>query len=729
MDTYIKGTYKKTIFSSNDGFVVGLVKIKETSNQDLLDYVGKQFTFTGLFAQLNIDEDYVFYGELIDNPKYGFQYKVNKYEKIMPEDKDGLILFLSSDIFPGIGEKTAKQIVDTLGEDCLKLISDDYEVLLKVPKITDKKAKDIQNKLIKYNESFEIVVYLTNFGFNMKDALKIYNHYLEDTIRVLENNPYELIDTIDGITFSKIDELRGKTNIDIDDERRLFALIIYVMKNVCFMTGDTYLELETIYNAIKNVYEEGISEDQLNYYLVQLNSLGKIIIEDGKFILIEYYKNEHYVASSVYDLSNREDTKVKDIDIKIEKLESFFDIEYNDEQKRAIKQAIIKNLSIITGGPGTGKTTIIKGITQVFKMISGYSFDKLQEKMILLAPTGRAAKRMSEACLYPASTIHRYLKWNKETGEFQYNEHNKVHAEFIIVDETSMIDIDLMANFFKAMPRNIKLVFIGDYNQLESVGPGKVLKDFIDSDMINTIFLKQIYRQDQNSFITELAYEVNTGELTESFLEKKDDYNFIKCDTNDVLKAVTDVCKIAVNKGYDLKNVQVLAPMYKGINGIDNLNRILQKIFNPKDDSKNETYDADVIYREGDKILQLENMPDDNVFNGDIGFIEKISGTEITVDFDGNKVKYIPKDYKAIKHGYAISVHKAQGSEFEIVIMPIIKDYRLMLYQKLVYTGITRAKKSLILLGDPSAFVKAVYNEGNKERKTNLKKILTENIL
>ncbi len=729
MGTYIKGTFKRTIFSSNDGFTVGLIKIKETDDQDLLDYKGKQFTFTGLFAELLVDEDYVFYGEVIDNPKYGIQYKVDKYEKIMPEDKDGLIIFLSSDIFPGIGEKTAKQIVDVLGEDCLKLIADDYECLLKVPKITDKKAKDIQNKLVKYNESFEIVVYLTNFGFNMKDALKIYNHYLEDTIRVLENNPYELIDTIDGITFSKIDELREKTNIDLNDERRLFALIIYVMKNVCFMSGDTYLKLETIYNAIKNVYEEGISEDQLNFYLVELNSLGKIIIEDDKFILIDYYKNEHYVASCVYDLSNKEDTKIKDIDVKIEKLENFFDIEYNDEQKRAIKQALIKNFSIITGGPGTGKTTIIKGITQLYKMISGYSFDMLQEKMVLLAPTGRAAKRMSEACSYPASTIHRYLKWNKETGEFQYNERNKVHAEFIIVDETSMIDIDLMANFFKAMPRNIKLVFIGDYNQLESVGPGKVLKDFIESDMINTIFLKEIYRQDQNSFITELAYEVNTGELTESFLQKKDDYNFIKCESSDVLKACADVSKKAIDKGYDLKNVQVLAPMYKGINGIDNLNRILQKIFNPKNDSKNETYDADIIYREGDKILQLENMPDDNVFNGDIGFIEKISGTEITVDFDGNKVKYKPKDYKAIKHGYAISVHKAQGSEFEIVIMPIIKDYRLMLYRKLVYTGITRAKRSLILLGDPAAFAKAVYNEGNKERKTNLKKILTENIL
>ncbi len=729
METYIKGTFKRTIFSSNDGYTVGLIKIKDTDDQDLLEYKGKQFTFTGLFAELNVDEDYIFHGNLSDNPKYGIQYKVNKYEKIMPEDKDGLILFLSSDIFPGVGEKTAESIIDTLGESCLKDITNDYECLLMVPKMTEKKAMDIHNKLIKYNESYEIVIYLTNFGFNMKDALKIYNHYLEDTIRVIENNPYELIDTIDGITFSKIDSLRNKTNVELNDERRIHALIIYVMKTICFTTGDTYLELETIYSAVKNVYEEGISEEKINFYLVELNSLGKIIIEDNKFILIDHYKNEHYVATSVYDLSNKEDTKIKDIDIKIERLENFFDIFYNDEQKRAIKQALIKNFSIITGGPGTGKTTIIKGITQLYKMTSGYSFEKLKERMILLAPTGRAAKRMSESCEYPASTIHRYLKWNKETGEFQYNERNKVSAEFIIVDETSMIDIDLMANFFKAMPKNIKLVFIGDYNQLESVGPGKVLKDFIESEMINTIFLKEIYRQDQNSFITELAYEVNTGELTESFLEKKDDYNFIRCENSDVLKACADVAKKAIDKGYDLKNVQVLAPMYKGINGIDNLNRILQKIFNPKNDSKNETYDADVIYREGDKILQLENMPDDNVFNGDIGFIEKISGTEITVDFDGNKVKYKPKDYKAIKHGYAISVHKAQGSEFEIVIMPVIKDYRLMLYRKLVYTGITRAKRSLILLGNPSAFCKAVYNEGNKERKTNLKKILIDNIL
>lgn len=729
MGSYIKGTFKKNIFSSNDGFVVGLIKIKDTNDQDLLDYKGKQFVFTGLFASLNIDEDYILYGNTVDNPKYGIQYKVDKYEKIMPEDKDGLVIFLSSDIFPGVGEKTAQSIVDTLGKDCLGKITKNYECLLNVPKITEKKAIDIQHKLIKYNESYATVVYLTNFGFSMKDSLKIYNHYLEDTIRVIENNPYELIDTIDGISFSKIDELRSKTNVAINDERRVLALIIYTIKMVCFTTGDTYLELDTIYNAIKNIYEEDMSKEKLNYYLIELNKLGKIIIIEDKFILSNYYKDENYIGNKLYELSNKSDIVIKDIDVKIEQLENFFNISYNDEQKKAIKQALIKNLSIITGGPGTGKTTIIKGITQAYKKISGYSFDKLQERMILLAPTGRAAKRMSETCLYPASTIHRYLKWNKETGEFGYNERNKVKAEFIIVDETSMIDVDLMTNFLKAMPSNIKLVFIGDYNQLESVGPGNVLKNMIESEMINTIFLKEIYRQDQNSYITQLAYEVNTGELTEGFLEKKDDYNFIKCESMDILKACCDVCKLAFDKGYDLKKVQILAPMYKGINGIDNLNKVLQKIFNPKSDSKKETYDADVIYREGDKILQLENMPDDNVFNGDIGFIEKINGSEITIDFDGNKVKYKPKDYKSIKHGYAISVHKAQGSEFDIVVMPIVKEYNIMLYKKLVYTAITRAKKSLILLGDPLYFSKAVYNKGNKQRKTLLKEILTSNIL
>ena len=728
METYIKGTFKRKIYSSNDGYVVGLVKINETNDDDLTEYVGKQFTFTGLFATLNIDENYTFYGNVVDNARYGFQYHVNRYEKLLPEDKDGLVIFLSSDIFPGVGEKTAKQIVDVLGDDCLNLISNDYECLLKVPKMTVKKASDIHSKLLKYNESFEVVVYLTNLGFSMKDALKIYNHYLEDTIRVIKNNPYELIDTVDGINFLKIDELRSKIGIDVNDEKRILALILYVMKNLCFQTGDTYLNLDLIYNAVASNYDEEITKENLTYYLIQLNSMGKIIIDSDKYILIDYYKFENYVAEQVYEISSKEDAKVDDIELKIDKLESYFNINYNEEQKRAIKQSLIKNFSIITGGPGTGKTTIIKGIVQLYKIISGYSHEKLEEKLVLLAPTGRAAKRMSEACNFPASTIHRYLRWNKETNEFGYNSNNKAPCEFVIIDETSMIDIELLYNFFKAIKTNVKLVFIGDYNQLESVGPGNILKDLIDSQMINTIFLKEIYRQDQNSYITELAYEINYGELTESFLNKKDDYNFIGCDDENILKTTCILAKKAIDKGYDIKNVQVLAPVYKGINGIDNLNKTLQKIFNPKSDEKNETYDGNVIYRENDKVLQLENMPDDNVFNGDIGFIEKINGSEITVNFDGNKVKYTPKEYKNIKHGYAISIHKAQGSEFEIVLMPITNAYKMMLYRKIIYTGITRAKKSFMLIGNPKAFYQGVYNNGTKKRNTLLKDILINKI-
>lgn len=729
MDTYIKGTYKRSIFSSNDGFVVGIMTINETNDQDLIDYVGKNFTFTGLFAPLKIDENYVFYGNVIDNPKYGIQYKVNKYEVIMPDDKDGIITFLSSDIFPGVGQKTAKQIVETLGNDALKKIMDDYECLLTVPKLGLKKAMDIQKRLLKYNESFEIIVYLTSLGFSMKDALKVYNHYFDDTIRVIKNNPYELIDTVEGITFLKIDAIRKNTGVEVDDERRVLALITYVIKNTCFQTGDTYLDLNTIHNAVCNFTNVKITQEKLEYYLISLNAMGKIIIQDDKYMLSTYYNDEEYISNKVYYMTNKKDVQIKNIEEKIERLESYFDINYNDEQKKAIKQALVKNFSIITGGPGTGKTTIIKGICQLYKMVSGSSPDKLMEKMVLLAPTGRAAKRMSEACLYPAYTIHRYLRWNKDTNDFFYNERNKVFASFIIVDEVSMIDVEVMSNLFKALKSDVKIVFIGDYNQLESVGPGNVLKDLIDSEMVNTIFLKEIYRQEENSFITTLAYEVNTGQLDEEFLSKKADYNFISCDSNQVLSACKEVFKKAIEKGYDIKNVQVLSPVYKGQNGIDNLNKVLQGVFNPPDIDKKEAYDLNVVYRENDKILQLENMPDENVFNGDIGFIEKIDGQEITVNFDGNKVKYTKKDYKSIKHGYAISVHKAQGSEFDIVIMPIVKEYYYMLYKKLVYTAITRAKKSLILIGDPVSFSKAVYSKENRLRKTNLKELLTKNIL
>ena len=302
---YVTGTVKKIIFSSKDGFTVGLLKIKDTNDQDI--YGENNITFTGLFHELNIDEDYKIYGEAIINPKYGFQFKVSSYEKIMPEDKDGLVVFLSSDIFPGVGEKTAKLIVETLGDDCLNLIQENYENLLLVPKMTDKQAQEIQSKLIKYNSSFETIVYLTNIGFSMKDSLKIYNHYLDDSKRVIENNPYELIDTIDSINFNKIDELKNKIDIKIDDERRILALIIHLIELICFQNGDTYVLFEDIYNAYNSMNEKNISEEELEYYLVTLNKLGKLIIMNNKYVLSKTYNNENYISEFIYYLINKKE--------------------------------------------------------------------------------------------------------------------------------------------------------------------------------------------------------------------------------------------------------------------------------------------------------------------------------------------------------------------------------------------------------------------------------------
>lgn len=351
------------------------------------------------------------------------------------------------------------------------------------------------------------------------------------------------------------------------------------------------------------------------------------------------------------------------------------------------------------------------------------------EHLALLAPTGRASKRMSESTYLPASTIHRFLKWNKDNNEFAINEWNKAQNDFIIVDEVSMIDLPLLDHLLKGLNHHIKLILVGDYNQLPSVGPGQVLKDFIESGAIETIHLDLLYRQDENSYIPTLAREIEENHLSPSFLETKSDYTFLQCSSEHLRHNLKNLCHQLVEKGYDEKRVQIMAPMYRGENGIDQLNQELQEVFNPRSDTKRELKYGEVIFREQDKVLQLVNMPDENVFNGDVGVISQIvSGTrsktgktEIYVDFDGNVVRYQSKDFPKLKHGFVITIHKSQGSEFELVVMPMSHTYHRMLYRKLVYTGITRAKRKLILLGEPQAFQKAVQNNGEYIRRTNLK--------
>lgn len=719
MKNYIKGTFFRIIYKSDQNYIVGLFKVKETNDIDMEDYIDETITFTGYFHELTLDEKYIFYGNLVDNTRYGFQYNVSEYERVMPKEKDAIIDFLSGDLFKGVGEKTAKAIVDTLGEDALSLIEDNYQNLLLVPNMKEDKAKKIHETLTKYNESYNTIIELNKIGFSIKDSMKIYNTYKDITMQVVYDNIYNLMYDIPEISFSKIEQVRKNLNIEDLDSRRIGASIIYSMKNICFQKGDTYLYLKEIYESVCRFLNKEIELSLFEDIINLLQNDGEIVIEEDKYFLREYFYAENNISETIYYLVNKRDYEYKDFDKDIDALEFHFNVEYNDKQKLAIKNAILKNFSIITGSPGTGKTTIIKGVIELYKKINGYTYDELQKRLVLLAPTGRASKKMSESCLYPASTIHRFLKWNKEDNSFMVNERNKSDASFVIVDEVSMIDTILLESLLKGLNKNVKLLFIGDYNQLESVSPGKVLKDLIDSDMINVTYLTDIYRQGENSYISTLAKEINEDELSEEFLVKKDDYSFIKCDNN-IKCGVKTICEKAVEKGYSSYDIQVLAPMYKGENGIDNLNRELQDVFNP-DRGQNYIINKDVIYRENDKILQLENDIDNNVFNGDIGYITKIENNAIYISFDSNVVKYTLKDFEKIKHGYAISIHKAQGSEFKIVVLPICFSYRIMLYKKLIYTAVTRAKDNLTIIGDERAFVYSVRNKYEIERKTTLK--------
>ena len=732
MENYIKGNYKRTIFKSDKGYVIGLFKIKETNDEEMSLYINKTVTFTGYFADLNEDDMYCFYGKTIDHPRYGIQFDVTNYERLKPDDVDGLVEFLSSDLFKGVGEKLAKSIVNTLGENVLDEILKDESCLLLVPKMTSKKAHTIYETLCKYEESHQITVYLSNLGFNIKDALSIYNLYKKETIIKLENNPYCLIDD-ELSTFPKVDEIAIKFNIEELDERRIKACIIYIMNNILFTNSDTYLFYEEIYEGVLNYLKIDLDENIFKSYLDELILTRKVCFLDNKYYIKEMYDAEVNISKDISYLVNQKVRKNSKISYCIEELENTYNIKYNEKQKEAIIKSLENNITIITGGPGTGKTTIIKAICEIYQMLYDYDFNTATNKIALLAPTGRASKRMSESTLIPAFTIHRFLKWNKETNEFSVNEFNKDTHHLIIVDEFSMVDLLLFDSLLKGLTRNIKLVIVGDHNQLPSVGCGNVLKDLIESEFIDTVFLEHLYRQDENSYINSLALEIKNNELSDSFLDTKSDYTFLKCNSYSIVENLKKICFQLIDKGYDYKRVQIMAPIYASVNGIDNLNKELQEIFNPYDFSKNEIKYGEVIYRENDKVLQLVNIPEDNVSNGDIGVIKNIlkedNKTYVYIDFDGNLVKYESKDLNKIKHGYVISIHKSQGSEFELCIILMANNYKRMLYRKLIYTAVTRAKKKLIIIGEPDSFVYSVNNVNEKLRKTNLINQLTYNIL
>lgn len=719
--SYIKGTISKIIYRNNsNGYTVGLIKIKESDEE-----VGKIETFTGVLPEFNEKTIYQLNGTFTTHNKYGYQFQVDSFEIVLPEKKDELVDFLSSDLFP-IGEKTAKKIVGSFGEDTIDVILNNKEKLLEIPRLGIERINKINNILKEYQSTSNIVLELNRMGFNTKDSLMLLNKYKDKVIRIIDNNIYDLIDNI-NLNFKEIDTIAINNKYDLYDERRVEALIIYLLNEITFEQGDTYSFFQEIYSSIIKYLPDLKSED-LEYYLLKLSKQKRVVIKKEKYYLKELYDAEEYIADRIYRLNNMERRKLPKLKEKIKELEQKIGITYDESQKNAIITSLNNNFTITTGGPGTGKTTIIKGIIRMLVDTCHIS----PQNIALLAPTGRASRKLMEVCDIPAYTIHKYLGWDKDNNTFSHNEINVCKEEYIIVDEASMIDTMLMFSLLKGTRLDSKFIFIGDYYQLPSVSQGQVLKDMIDSEVLDVIKLNNLYRQKDGNYIIDLAHEIKNKELSDNFLTKKEDYNFIEVDNDYVLTSIKDIILKALEKGYREKDIQVLAPMYKSQNGIDNLNKMLQEIFNPKSNDKNELTVGNKTYREGDKVLELVNDSDNSISNGDLGYIINITNkekngnkkNEIIVDFDGNIVSFSPDKFINITHGYAISVHKSQGGEFNMVIIPFVNSFKRMLYNKLIYTAVTRAKSKLILIGSREAFVYGVNNDYVNNRKTTLKEML-----
>lgn len=720
---YIKGKLKKIIYHNNDsGYVVALFRIKETNDKVMMDKVNKSITVRGIFTDVNIDISMTLYGYYTNNDKFGMQYAVESYEIDIPTTKDGIIEFLASSFIEGCGERTAKKIVDYFGEKTLDIIKENQDNLLQIEGITAIRAAKIHNSLLNYNKSSDAILKFQNLGFTIEECSRIYNKFKDRIDEILGDYFYDLKEIID---FKKVDAIY-KNNYSKDNDIRIKACVLESMQILSFTNGDTYYYQEEILKVLEKEFSIILSVDVLDYLFDNLVNDEKIYIDGRRIYLMSYYRKELNIANTLKKINENSVKKIVNLKEKLEDLEKKIGIDYNVDQEKAIITALNNNICIISGGPGTGKTTIINAITKLYIEDKLLGPADIMENIALLAPTGRASKKLATSTNLPAYTIHRYLKWYKDSNDFFYNEYNKTNHKLIIVDEVSMIDVDLFNALLNGISSNVKLILVGDTFQLPSVGPGLVLDDLISSDYFNFVPLNQIYRQSDNSYIAYLAKDIKNNDLSEEFLKKKDDYTFFQTDNSMIKDAIEQIIRISLKKKIDERKMQILAPMYKGENGIDNLNILLQKIYNPPSINKREIVYLDITFREGDKVLQLLNDLEKNVFNGDIGYIKEINGGNIIIDFEGNKVVYTKKDLKQIKHAYAITIHKSQGSEFEHVIMPISTSYYKMLYNKLVYTGVSRAKKSLTIVGSAQAFVKAINNNYSSNRKTSLKEKILE---
>ena len=711
----LKGQIERITFvSEEDGF--SIVKIRVAGKKEPITAVGHLMSPSpGEIIEMK--------GKWVKHPKYGSQFKIISYKTSVPASVYGIEKYLGSGLIKGIGPVMAKRIVKRFGKETLNIIEEDIEKLKQVEGIGEKRISMIKKAWDEQREIRGLMIFLQEHGISPSYAPKIYRKYREKSIQIIKENPYRLAMDIYGIGFITADRIAEKLGFPKDSELRAMSGIIYVLQQVAD-EGHVYFPYEELLERCKKILD--ISQDTIENALEKLQTEGKVIRDDEAIYLSQFYVCETSVAKRLIRLMEMPKS-IRRINTEkaIEWVQKKLRIKLAKRQKDAIRAISENKILIITGGPGTGKTTVINAIIKIFSQIGA--------KILLAAPTGRASKRMTETSGYEAKTIHRLLEYSPEKGEFKKNERSPLKCDILIIDEASMIDIVLMHHLIKAVPLNATVVIVGDVNQLPSVGPGSVLKDMISSKVFPVVELNEIFRQARESLIVINAHRINAGEFPIFKSERKNaDFYFIEEeDPEKGLSIIIELVKNRIPKKFGFnpyEDIQVISPMNKGIIGSENLNEKLQEAINP---SSFGIIRGAKKLKLRDKVMQLRNNYEKGVFNGDIGKIVKIDqeNQEVFIVFDTGIVTYDYSELDEISLAYAISVHKAQGSEYPAIVIPIFIQHYVLLQRNLIYTAITRGKKLVVMVGTKKAFLIGIKNNKIQKRYTKLNKRLSESEL
>ena len=730
MEVYFTGTIERIIFENVSNFYrILLLDIEDTNAEDFDDF---EIIVTGTMADVIEGEEYTFWGQIVQHSKYGEQLQISRYERAKPTSK-GLVKYFSSSHFKGIGLKTAQKIVELYGENTIDEILEHPEKLETISGLSSKSREAFVSTL-RLNYGTEMVLAkLANYGIPNKLAIQIQDTYKEETIDIVENYPYQLVEDIKGLGFTIADQLAQELGIESQAPERFRAGLIHSLLNACMESGDTYVEARDLLEKTLNLLESSrpveLEPSQLAQELSNLIEEEKVQQVDTKIFDNSLFFAEEGIHNHLIRILEKEETDKQETEIIQEQIaivEEELGIQYDAIQKQAICDAIQNKVFILTGGPGTGKTTVINGIIAVYALLEELDLrNKSNLPILLAAPTGRAARRMNELTGLPSATIHRHLGMTGDDDTSHLEDY--LDADFIIVDEFSMVDTWLANQLFSNISSNSKILIVGDSDQLPSVSPGQVLADLLQISSIPQTRLKRIYRQSEESTIVTLASQIRQGILPADFTQKKADRSYFEIASNHIPATIEKILDAAIRSGIPARDIQVLAPMYRGTAGIDAINQLMQELLNPLQKGQISFEASQFHYRTGDKIIHLVNDAEVNVFNGDLGYItDLIPGKyteskqdEMVIDFDGNEVVYPRNEWYKIRLAYAMSIHKSQGSEFPVVFLPITSASKRMLERNLIYTAITRAKSKLILLGELQAFDYATKHIGTS-RKTYL---------